>query len=348
MAVLPSRKYTGGSRRVVLAACALVSACLVTCSGCRDQGPSREPARHRATWEDAMDRLRHVPPDKILFTEGARIPLSFREPGTITTGPGDGVYVTGETGVLIFDHRGRQTGKVETATPVEGIAVDEDRTMYVGMGDHVEVYSAGLSRQSAWPALDESAIITSIALDQDVFVGDYGNRLVWRCDRRGTVLGQIGGGGATAGDTRLILCPCISALDVALDPDGAIWLSDHKNFQVRRYSRDGQLLGAWGHRGDGLEAFCGACNPTHIAISQTGELFTSERTVERVKVYTLDGELLGVAASPASFPTKVVGLDLAVDSTGRLLVLDPEAKAVRVFQRHYPVGSEPEPAREAQ
>jgi hypothetical protein len=52
-----------------------------------------------------------------------------------------------------------------------------------------------------------------------------------------------------------------------------------------------------------------------------------------VKVYSAQGEFEGVVAAPDRFAKDDAGLDLAVDSTGRIFVLDPAAGKVRVFVR---------------
>jgi hypothetical protein len=51
-----------------------------------------------------------------------------------------------------------------------------------------------------------------------------------------------------------------------------------------------------------------------------------------VKVYNPDGTLVGLVAGPDSFEEMTVGLDLAVDSSDRILVLDPKKRAVRIFE----------------
>jgi hypothetical protein len=58
---------------------------------------------------------------------------------------------------------------------------------------------------------------------------------------------------------------------------------------------------------------------------------TSEKGLPRVKVYGADGKFAGVVAGFETFSPEVVGLDLAVDSKGRVYVLDPASKTVRVY-----------------
>jgi hypothetical protein len=80
-----------------------------------------------------------------------------------------------------------------------------------------------------------------------------------------------------------------------------------------------------------IEGFCGCCNPTHFAFLPDGSFVTSEKGIPRVKVYDRLGRLAAVVAGPDRFREGVQGLDLAVDQTERILVLDPARRAVRVF-----------------
>ena len=51
-----------------------------------------------------------------------------------------------------------------------------------------------------------------------------------------------------------------------------------------------------------------------------------------LKIYNPDGKFRFLVAGPSAFTEGTKGLDLAVDSKGRIVVLDPERKQVRIFQ----------------
>jgi len=80
-----------------------------------------------------------------------------------------------------------------------------------------------------------------------------------------------------------------------------------------------------------LEGFAGCCNPSHFALLPGGGFVTSEKGLPRVKEYSPDGTLRTVVAGSEGFAPGSVGLDLATDPGGRVYVLDPVARAVRVF-----------------
>ncbi|HQU73469.1 MAG TPA: hypothetical protein PLG66_14295, partial [Calditrichia bacterium] len=64
-----------------------------------------------------------------------------------------------------------------------------------------------------------------------------------------------------------------------------------------------------------------------------GSFVTSEKGLARVKIHERTGDLRTVVAAPGDFQKGTVGLDLAVDARGRVLVLDPRMGAVRVFEK---------------
>jgi sugar lactone lactonase YvrE len=195
--------------------------------------------------------------------------------------------------------------------------------VYLGVGEHVEVHSPSGERRATWTGLGENAVITSIAVgEKDVFVADYGGRLVWRFDRSGKLLGKIG-------EERLVIPS--PYFDVAIAPDGALWAANTGKRRMERFSLDGRLEESWGKASMEIGGFSGCCNPSHFAIRKDGSFVTSEKGLERIKVYGPHGKFVCVVAAPDDFVEGTVGIDVAVDSAGRVLVLDPKARKVRIF-----------------
>ncbi len=51
-----------------------------------------------------------------------------------------------------------------------------------------------------------------------------------------------------------------------------------------------------------------------------------------MKVYSAEGELLSVVVPPEEFARSTVGIDLAIDPSGRVAVLDPHRSNIRIYQ----------------
>jgi hypothetical protein len=51
----------------------------------------------------------------------------------------------------------------------------------------------------------------------------------------------------------------------------------------------------------------------------------------RVKIYDPRGTFQALVAGPDRFAEGTAGLDLTVDSRGRVIVLDPKSRTVRIF-----------------
>ena len=280
-----------------------------------------------------VSSLRNVDPALVAWRESATIETHLAEPRGLAVG-GDGrIYVAGDRAVQLLDAAGRSIGRWDLATEPRCLAVD-GAAVYVGLTDRVEVYDLGGARQATWPALGDRAVVTSIAVSPDaVYVADAGNRVVLRMARSGRALGELGRADPARGIDGLVVPS--PHLDVAPGADGLIRVTNPGRWRVEMYTPAGRGAPGeltWGSQSmDRIEGFCGCCNPTDIAVLPDGRIVTSEKGIPRVKVYDAQGRLLSVVAPPAAFDPDVKGLDLAVDAAGRVLVLDPLRRQVRVF-----------------
>jgi hypothetical protein len=160
-----------------------------------------------------------------------------------------------------------------------------------------------------------------------VFLADDNLAEVLRCDFSGKVIGRIGR--EEAAGSILLRSP---HFDVALGSgDGLLWITNPGRLRVEAYAFDGERKVSWGVSSMTIDGFSGCCNPKDIAFLPDGGVVTSEKGFPRVKVYDRSGQFLCVVAGPESFDQGVHYLDLAVDRAGRVLVLDPVQKKVRIF-----------------
>lgn len=284
-----------------------------------------------ASFEYDLSALRDVPDELINGEELGQIEVGMSEIRGLAVDDEDRVYVAGDRAVRVFTMDGTQLAETAVQNAPRCLAVSDQR-LYVGMRDHVEVYDARTGDHLAsWPSLGTKAVLTSIVVIEDnAFVADAGNRLVYRYNREGAVQQEIGKKDQATGEPGYVVPS--PYFDLAVGHDESLWVVDPGRHELVNYSLDGRRYSSWGKTSMGVDGFCGCCNPAHIAVRSDGSFVTSEKGLVRVKLYGPVGDLLGVIAAPNDFAIDTKGLDLAIDSAGRILVLDPEAGMIRIYR----------------
>jgi len=131
--------------------------------------------------------------DLVHYTEVGRIRIELQNVSGVSVGPDDRIYVSGDNSILIFNRNGTVHSAISVNDSAYCLSVDKNHDLYLGSGDHVEVYDRRGERKASWESLGEEAIITSIAVSKDsVFVADAGNHIVWKFDKSGNRLKRIG------------------------------------------------------------------------------------------------------------------------------------------------------------
>ena len=270
--------------------------------------------------------------DLVHYSEVGRIPLDLPTVSGVAIGPDDRIYVSGSDSVLVFNSDGTARSSFKSNAQIRCLASGDGHDLYLGMGDHVEVYDTKGLKKASWESLGDKAIITSIAIAKTgVFVADAGNKIVWKFDKSGSRLNRIGDKDE-ARDIPGFIIPS-PYFDVAIDPDGFLWVANTGRHSLENYSADGNFRSSWGMSGMEIQGFSGCCNPSHFVILEDGSFVTSEKGLPRVKVYNRIGVLISVVVPTERFIEGTVGLDLAVDSKQKIYVLDPLQKLVRIFAK---------------
>ena len=297
---------------------------------------------HRGVGRDLLydqSEIRKVDPSLIRYRPTARWPTLFKTARGLAVGPQDRVYVAGDAGVRIFEPDGKRVAEFETGGEPECLAVAADGTVFVGMVDHLEVYDAAGKRSAVWPSPAPGTLLRSVAVGDDhVFAADAGNRIVLCYDRAGALVRRIGK--ASIGDEEDgFFLRSNEHFDLAAGPGGALWVADAGRFRLEQWTSDGELKWSWGAGSTKVQDFFGCCNPAHFVLLPGGGFVTSEKGLLRVKTYSPEGVFEAVVAPPTDFSEETGALDVAADSRGRILVLDPSAAEVRFYERI----SEPQP-----
>lgn len=300
--------------------------------------------------------LAKIDPNLILYEETASpIGTGFTHARGLAVGPQGGIYVAGDKAIRRFSESGQMLAEIELTDMPGCLTLAGDGKVYIGVKDHVEIYACPElverdgrnKRLASWPAVDGSgnAVVTSIAVSKDdVFVADAGNRIVLHYDTTGKLINRIGQKDPQRNIPGFVIPS--PYFDLAVARDGLLRVTNPGRHRIEAYTFDSDLEFWWGKFSSALEGFCGCCNPVNFAILDDGSFVTCEKGLVRVKIYDPQGVFVGVVAGPeqlveggtsrvCTLPSQCQagGFDVAVDSRGRILVLDTIKNTVRMFTR---------------
>jgi hypothetical protein len=264
-----------------------------------------------------------------LYIRTHTIKIDLSHPRAISKGVDDTFLVAGDNMLVKYNMDGKEIMRFRTDEPVQCIATDTDGTIFAGYKNRVVVLAPDCRFVSEMPELGEKAYLTSLAVTSNhVFSADYGNRIVWCFDKTGKLSGKIDG--VTSSSPRGFILPS-PYFDIAAAPDGNLWIVNPGLLRLQKHTPAGGLVSTWGKPSPSIEDFCGCCNPAHIAVGENGFIVTSEKGIPRIKVYDETGRFTGVVTAYDKELSGIAGMDIAIDSNGRILVLDGKACAVHIF-----------------
>ena len=300
------------------------------------------------SFEYDLEAYQKTDPALIGYEQTGRIPLGLVEARAVAVGPEDRIYVAGDRAVHVHAPGGARLRQINLAGEPRSLGVGGAEhkypgRIYVGLGDHIEVFEPEGKRVAAWATLGPKAVITSIAAGElEVYVADAGGKIVLRYDLEGKLLGRIGAPDESR-NIRGFFIPS-PYFDVAVGPDGLVRVVNPAAHRIEAFTPDGSLELSWGKSSIGIEGFCGCCNPANMTVMSDGKIVTAEKGIPRVKVYESDGKFVSVVAGPELLAPhagiaeetrdehRLKVVDVAADSRGRILVLDPSVRSVRVFE----------------
>jgi len=297
------------------------------------------------SYEYKVDHLFKTDPKLIQYALETRLSSPRQDARRVAIGPEDSLYLAAGNFVTIFRSDLTKLGEISLSGPARCVAADTDGTVYVGLKDHVEIFDAKGQRKEPWGIPAAKTWFTGLAVaENDVFAADAANRVILRYDKSGKIGGRIGEKDPNRNIPGLITPSPF--LDVEIAKDGLLRVTNPGRHSVEAYTFKGDLEFSWGKPTMAIDGFCGCCNPINLALLPDGRYVTCEKGLPRVKIYREKGEFESVVAGPEAFPESLrtgaglsksdgsmAGLDAAVDSRGRIFVLDQLAGEVRVMVR---------------
>ncbi len=277
-----------------------------------------------------LGNLKDVDPKLVTYKEELQMKIGFEEVYGIAVDSKDKIYVVGNDTVEVFNKTGQKTMQFKIEGIARCTAFDGKDRLFLGMMEHVEIRDVEGKLLSKWESMGDKAILTSIALtDSFVFVADAGNNVVYRYNYDGKLINKIGEKNKEKGIEGFVI-PSLY-FDLAIGRDGELWVVNPGTHTLMAFAYDGRLISSWTKTSMQIDGFSGCCNPSHVAMLADGSFVTSEKGIERVKIHSPTGELKCVVATPAMFTEGTKGLDIAVDSKERIVLLDPMKRLVRIF-----------------
>lgn len=282
-------------------------------------------------------------PKHLLYEASVTFETGFERVKRLTTAPGGMLLVAGDHSVKLLNTSGVLQSEIKLEQAPHCLHVPGPDELFVGFGNYFKVYDFSGKPKLRSPWLGQGTFLSAIGVrDQMVYLADAGGREVLICDRRsGAITGRFGKKDEPPG------CPGFVVpspyFDLAVGRD-RLHIANPGRLRVETYTFDGQFESSWGEPGMVIDRFCGCCNPVYIARTPEGRFITSEKGLARVNIYCADGSFAGAVAGPevlvddkqlarrACTDCRLgAGFDVGCDEKGRIAVLDPFRKTVRMF-----------------
>lgn len=216
-----------------------------------------------------------------------------------------------------------------------GIAADQAGHLYVcdSAAKRVNVYGLDGTYLLSIGKAEDFQRPSSVAASADgsrIYVLDTGgvksqDHRVRVYDAAGKHLFDIGRRGSNDGEFNL-------PLDVAVGPDGRVYVVDAGNFRVQVFSPDGQFLMKFGSAGRRPGQFS---HPKGIAVDTEGKIFVADTGFANFQIFDRQGQVLmfiGTRSERGGPGEFLLPAGISVDVDGRVYVVDQFFRKVDVFR----------------
>lgn len=291
-----------------------------------------------------VSQFQKTDPKLIRYEETSSFPTGLQEARALHIGTGERVHVAGDQVLRTFEPDGRKVSEIVLDAPPRCVFETPEGDLFVGHKNQVTVHDSKGKPKTKWENFADRTLLTDLAVTkEDVFLADAGNRIVLRFDRSGKEVCRIGQNDPSRNIPGFVVPSPFFSLAIA--PDGLLRVANPGRHLIEAYTFDGDLEFSWGKASMAVDGFCGCCNPVSFAILPDGKFVTCEKGIPRVKVYDAEGNFQAVVAGferfekgwaacsegPAGRQTR--GMDVAVDSTGRIFILNVYSGNVMIMTK---------------
>ncbi len=224
------------------------------------------------------------------------------------------VVDTGAARIAVFDLKNRRflsiagVGNGRMKRPIN-ITIDKDGTKFVcDTGrKQILVYDRNDQYVKAFGEKGQFKPVDSVIAGNRLYVVDIEHHQIHILDKvTGVSLGAFGKAGSAIGEL-------FHPTNIAIGPEGDIYVVETSNFRVQRFTPDGSSVETYGKIGDSLGQFA---RPKGIAVDRQGRIYVGDAAFENVQVFDNAGRLLlffgtqGAAGQRMNLPAGV-SLDYA-------------------------------------
>lgn len=278
-----------------------------------------------------MEEFKEVEDDQLGYEEIEVYHTELENSKGIAVDEKDRIYISGGNKINILAKNGVVKFSISTDNEIGALTIGDNGRIFVSAKDHIEIWSEKGELLESWDPIND-CLITSLAVkDTLVYIADAGNKIVYQYNLDGKLLKKIGRKNKEEG-IRGFFIPS-PYFDLLIGREDQLWVVNPGYHAFEAYNDQGEQISSWSRTSMQVDGFSGCCNPSHIAMLSNGSFVTSEKGLIRVKVHNPSGDFQSVVAKPEQFDEETRGLDLAVDSKDRILVLDPKRKQVRIFEK---------------
>src|SRR3989339_1330006 len=171
----------------------------------------------------SIDSIGVISADKIGYKLVSSIQLSQIKPKGIDICPDGKIIVSGDSTFLKLDSKGKEILRINNTKSGNCVAVSSDNLIYLGAGNHIEIYNTDGLLLNSWEPVSDSSVLTSISVYKNqLAVADAYLKKVYFYNINGKLLQTIGTSDSKEEFSRFII-PSFY-FDLAFDASGELWV----------------------------------------------------------------------------------------------------------------------------